>query len=84
MPAKTQLFYDGKFVDSSTDSWIEVPNPASNKVVTKVPNCTQAEMEKATEAAAAAFPAWSKTSPLKRQEIMFKYQHLIKENLVRT
>ena len=27
------------------------------------------------------FQAWSKTSPLARQQVMFKYQALIKENL---
>ena len=31
--------------------------------------------------AKAAFPEWSQTSPLARQQIMFKYQALIKENL---
>ena len=40
-------------------------------------------MEQAVESAKAAFPAWSAASPLKRQEVMFKYQQLIKENLVR-
>ncbi len=82
VPAKTQFFYDGQFVDSKTDKWIDVHNPATNEVVTKVPECTPQEMEKATEAAARAFPEWSRTSPLKRQEIMFKYQGIIKANLV--
>ncbi len=77
------MFCDGKFIDSSTSSWVDVHNPATNEVVTKVPNCTQAEMEKAVESAKAAFPEWSKASPLRRQEIMFKYQNLIKDNLVR-
>ena len=81
VPAKTQLYINGAFVDSSASKWIDVPNPANNEVVTKVPDCGQAEMEKAVEAAKAAFPEWSKTSPLKRQEIMFKYQALIKDNL---
>jgi len=58
-----------------------VHNPATNEVVTKVPKCSQQEMEKAAESAVAAFPEWSKTSPLKRQEIMFKYQGYIKDNM---
>ena len=81
VPEKTQMFLDGKFIDSQTDQWIDVHNPADNKVVTKVPQSTQAEMERAVEASQAAFPEWSKTSPLRRQEIMFKYQALIKDNL---
>ena len=59
-----------------------MPNPATNEVVTRVPQNTQAEMEQAVESAKAAFKGWSQTSPLKRQEIMFKYQNLVKENLV--
>jgi len=50
-------------------------------VVTRVPCSTQAEMEAAVESAKAAFRTWSKTSPLLRQQVMFKYQQLIKENL---
>ena len=82
VPAKTQGWVDGRFVDSAASKWIDVPNPATNEVVTRVPQNTQAEMEQAVESAKAAFKGWSQTSPLKRQEIMFKYQNLVKENLV--
>jgi len=81
VPAKTQGWVDGRFVDSGASKWIDVPNPATNEVVTRVPQNTQLEMEQAVESAKAAFKGWSQTSPLKRQEIMFKYQYLIKENL---
>lgn len=37
-------------------------------------------MESAVEAAAKAFSSWSKTSILSRQQIMFKYQQIIKAN----
>ena len=49
-----------------------------------MPKATQAEMEAAANAAAKAFPAWSQTSILARQQVMFKFQHLIKENMVIT
>lgn len=81
VPAKTQMFLDGKFVDSNASKWIDVHNPATNEVVTRVPQNTQEEMERAVESAKSAFRSWSKTSPLKRQEVMFKYQALIKDNL---
>jgi len=55
---------------------------ATNEVVTKVPEATQEEMEAAVSAAAGAFPAWSETSILARQQVMFKLQQLIKENMV--
>lgn len=55
---------------------------ATNEVVTRVPEATQDEMNAAVNAASAAFPAWSETSILARQQVMFKLQQLIKENMV--
>jgi len=81
IPAHTGNFINNELVQSSTDRWIDVHNPATNQVVTKVPCSTQAEMEDAVEKSKIAFSTWSKTTPLARQQIMFKYQQLIKENL---
>ncbi|CAG2166284.1 unnamed protein product [Oppiella nova] len=78
----TKLFINGKFVDSKTNDWIELKNPATNEVVTRVPKSTDAEMEAAVNAADNAFKTWSKTSILTRQQTMFKLQALIKQNLV--
>jgi malonate-semialdehyde dehydrogenase (acetylating)/methylmalonate-semialdehyde dehydrogenase len=77
----TKLFINGKFVESKTSEWIDLHNPATNELVTRVPKSTPAEMEEATEAASAAYKTWSKTSILTRQQIMFKFQHIIKGNM---
>ena len=42
------------------------------QVVTKVPHSTRDEMEAAVESAKNAFKTWSRTTPLARQQIMFK------------
>jgi len=81
VPATTANVINGQFLDSQTDRWIDVHNPATNEVVTKVPHSTNDEMNAAVKAAKDAFGDWSSTSPLARQQIMFKYQTLIKENL---
>ena len=81
VPAKTQYVVGGKFVDSNATTWIDVHNPATNQVITQVPQNTHEEMNAAVESAKTAFTSWSQTSPLARQQIMFKYQALIKENL---
>ncbi|XP_002734184.1 putative methylmalonate-semialdehyde/malonate-semialdehyde dehydrogenase [acylating], mitochondrial [Saccoglossus kowalevskii] len=77
----TKLFINNEFVESQTKDWIDLHNPATNEVVTRVPKSTQAEMERAVNAASEAFPAWSDTSILARQQVMFKFQSLIKENV---
>lgn len=78
----TKLYINGKFVESKTTEWIDLHNPATNEVVTRVPKATKAEMEDAVGAAKEALKSWSQTSILTRQQIMFKYQNIIKANMV--
>merc|ERR1711872_747034 len=81
VPPTTQNVVGGQWLESSTDQWIEVHNPATNQVVTRVPQSTHAEMEEAVESAKVAHRTWSRSSPMARQQIMFKYQQLIKHHL---
>jgi len=77
----TKLFIDGKFVESSTDKFIELHNPATNEIVTMVPEATLDEMNAAVASSKKAFRSWSETSVLTRQASMFKFQQLIKDNM---
>ncbi|KAL1789736.1 methylmalonate-semialdehyde dehydrogenase [acylating], mitochondrial [Sigmodon hispidus] len=76
-----KLFIDGKFVESKSDKWIDIHNPATNEVISRVPQSTKAEMDAAVAACKRAFPAWADTSILSRQQVLLRYQQLIKENL---
>eukprot|EP00127_Corallochytrium_limacisporum_P006048 Clim_evm16s217 gene=Clim_evmTU16s217 len=78
---KIPLFINGEFVQSSTNDWLDVHNPATNEVVAQTPLATKQEMEAAVDAAKAAFPAWRDTSILTRQQVMFKLQALVREQL---
>ncbi|XP_065894624.1 methylmalonate-semialdehyde/malonate-semialdehyde dehydrogenase [acylating], mitochondrial-like [Dysidea avara] len=80
-PDTTKMFINGKFVESKTDTWIDLHNPATNEVISRVPCSTQKEMNSAVKAAEDAFPAWSNTSVMSRQRVMFNLQHLIRENM---
>ena len=55
---------------------------ATNEVITQVPKATQEEMEKAVQSCERAFKTWSETTVLTRQQMAFKLQQLIKDNLV--
>jgi len=79
-PIDTQMFIDNKFVPSKADQWIDLYDPATNNLVTRVPQSTQAEMKAAVDSAEKAFPAWKATSLLYRQGIMFRYVALIREH----
>lgn len=76
-----KLWIDNKEVESKTNKWIDLYNPATNDLIGNVPVSTQDEMEAAVNSCSEAFKSWSKTTPLARQQVMFRLQHLIKENL---
>ncbi|XP_040189438.1 methylmalonate-semialdehyde dehydrogenase [acylating], mitochondrial [Rana temporaria] len=78
---RTKLFINGQFVDSETSDWIDIHNPATNEVIGRVPQATQKEMEAAVKSCEQAFPDWSETSILSRQQVFLRYQQLIKDNL---
>lgn len=77
----TKMFIDGKFVESKTSDWIPLHDPATNNIVTRVPKCTQDEMQVAVDAAKRAFKTWSQSSIVTRQQLMFKLQQIIKANM---
>ena len=79
-PGKTQNFLDNQFVDSKTASWIDLYDPATNNLVTRVPQTTDDELKAAVASAQKAFPAWKATSLLHKQQIMFKFVALIRQH----
>jgi malonate-semialdehyde dehydrogenase (acetylating)/methylmalonate-semialdehyde dehydrogenase len=79
-PADTQLFLDNKFYDSKATQWIDLHDPATNNLVTRVPQATDAELTAAVDSAAKAFPEWKAVSVMSKQQIMFRYTALVREN----
>jgi hypothetical protein len=55
---------------------------ATQELVTRVPQATQAELNEATKSAASAFKEWKKTTVLTRQRKMLDLQDAIKDNMV--
>ncbi|KAG0336332.1 Methylmalonate-semialdehyde dehydrogenase [acylating] mitochondrial [Podila horticola] len=80
---RTKLFINGEFIDSKTDKWIELRNPATQEIVTLVPEATPEELKHAADSAAEAFKSWKKTSILHRQRKMLDLQLLIRDNMDR-
>lgn len=55
-------------------------NPATGDVIGQVALADGATVERAVDAACAAFPAWRETPPLKRARVMFRYKDLLERN----
>ena len=55
----------------------EVFDPATGKVSGRVALAGEAEVDAAVRAAAAAFPAWAATPPLRRARVLFRFKELL-------
>ncbi|XVF67304.1 hypothetical protein PTKIN_Ptkin10aG0110200 [Pterospermum kingtungense] len=80
-PPRVPNLIGGSFVDSKSTSTIDVINPATQEVVSRVPLTTNEEFKAAVAAAKGAFPSWRNTPITTRQRIMFKLQELIRRDM---
>lgn len=74
------LLIGGKLVQSKTNQWRDVVNPATQKVVARVPMATREELDLAVANAKDAFHAWRATGQGTRMRIMLKFQQLLRDN----
>jgi malonate-semialdehyde dehydrogenase (acetylating)/methylmalonate-semialdehyde dehydrogenase len=73
-------FINGQLVTPSSDRFKDVFNPATGNVTAAVALASVEEVNRAVEAASAAFPAWSEMAPLKRARILFKFKELLNQH----
>lgn len=71
---KEQAYIDGKFVGEPVDA---VEDPATGTIVGRVPRLGTAEATAAVEAAATAFPSWSRRPAKERSQILRRWFDLI-------
>ncbi len=74
-------YINGTLVAPQSNSYINNYNPSTGKVYSLIPDSDAADVNTATAAATAAFPAWSATPAAKRSEILLKIAQLITDNL---
>jgi len=74
-------YINGQWVESRAADFGEVTDPATGKVLAKVPFSDGAEVNTAVEAAAAAYPEWRRTPPEDRIQPLFKLKQLLEEHL---
>jgi 1-pyrroline dehydrogenase len=73
-------FVGGKWVDAVDGGTMEVLNPATGETIAEVPRGTQADVDRAVEAAKAALPEWLETTPGERAEALLKLADALEEN----
>jgi len=73
-------FVGGKWVDAVEGGTMEVLNPATGETIAEVPSGTQADVDRAVEAAKTALPEWLETTPGERAEALLKLAAAIDDN----
>src|SRR5262245_35484888 len=73
-------FVGGEWVDAVDGGTMEVLNPATGEVIAEVPRGTQADVDRAVEAAKKALPEWLETTPGERQEALLRLASVIDDN----
>ena len=74
------LLIGGEFIQSKTNRFINVVNPSTQEVTSRVPEASPAELQAAVRAAREAFVVWRSTPVTQRQRIMFRFLSLLHEN----
>jgi len=69
-----------KPVESTSGRAAPVFNPATGEQVAELGLSSEADVDKAVQAAKAALPAWANTAPLKRARVMFAFKSLLEAN----
>ncbi|AKF32629.1 methylmalonate-semialdehyde dehydrogenase [Bacillus velezensis] len=77
---KLKNYINGEWVESKTDLYEDVVNPATKEVMCQVPISTREDVEYAVRSASEAFKTWSKTAVPRRARILFNYQQLLQQN----
>src|SRR6476620_2191190 len=74
-------FVGGCFVSSGAGSQLEVVNPSDGSLLSHVPLSSTSDLAAAIEAAAAAFPAWSRMPLKERVQVLYSYRTLLERDL---
>jgi len=74
-----KMIIAGEHRDASDGGTTEIRNPATGEIVDRVAAGTQEDVDRAIDAAEAAFKKWSAVPPPKRAEILFTAAHTLKD-----
>src|SRR5581483_4878783 len=73
-------FVGGEWVEAVEGGTMEVLNPATGEAIAEVPAGTAADVDRAVEAAARAWPEWRDSTPAERAELLLKLADVVDAN----
>ncbi|MEI9852236.1 MAG: aldehyde dehydrogenase family protein [Sphingomonas sp.] len=72
-----RAYVDGEWIAAASGLAIEVDDPFTGKVVGSIPSLSQAEVQRAVDAAERAFPAWARALSRTRGAILRRWFELV-------
>lgn len=78
---KLSNYRNGSWVESKSDNWLDVLNPATSQTISQVPISSSDEVNETVQTASAAFHAWRRTPVTERIQYLFKLKDLLEKNL---
>ncbi|MGV3571382.1 MAG: phenylacetaldehyde dehydrogenase StyD [Ramlibacter sp.] len=81
-PIRDRMMINGEWSAASSGATFDVFNPATGEVIAKVPEATEADIDRAVKAARAALvaPAWRGLTPYARERLISKLADLVEAN----
>lgn len=73
------LYIGGRWQEGSEGRGEDVFNPASGKVLGRLAHASRQDLDRAADAASAAFPAWAATPAIERRRILLETARLLRE-----
>lgn len=74
-------FIDGRAFEGASGRFGDVFNPNTGEVQARVQLATTGEIDRAVQAAQAAFEGWASTNPQRRARVMFEFKRLVEANM---
>lgn len=78
---KISNYINGNWINSESNEFVDVINPATGEILARTPLSTSAEIDTAARAAAAALPAWRQTPAQDRIQYLFMLKSLLENNI---
>ena len=78
---KLKNYINGQWVESKTNRWLEVRNPAKDEVIALCPETTKEEIDRTVRAAQEAFWRWRTTPPPRRAKLLFDFHEKLDKHI---
>lgn len=78
MSIKIKNYVNGRWIEPENRGYLDVESPSTGEILAEVPLSTAAAMNRAVEAAAAAYSEWSRTPVYRRCEPILKLAQLFR------